>query len=55
MPRSLVLGNGRLLVAYDSCMRIRDFYYPHAGLENHAGGKFRTGVWCMDGFSWLDD
>ena len=55
MPRQIVLGNGRVLVDYDSCMRIRDFYYPRAGLENHSGGMFRTGVWTGDGFSWLDE
>lgn len=46
MPRNLPIGNGSLLVAFDSHYRLADFYYPHVGMENHAAGKFRFGVFA---------
>ena len=56
MARQVVLGNGRLIVALDNRMRIRDLSFPKAGLENHvAGHYFRIGIWAESKFSWLDD
>ncbi len=56
MPRETVLGNGRLTVAIDNKLNIRDFSYPEEGLENHAKGHpFRIGVWTEGTFSWLGD
>jgi len=56
MPREIVLGNGRLTVAIDKKMNIRDFSYPQEGLENHAKGHpFRIGVWVDGAFSWVGD
>ncbi|TSC67461.1 MAG: glycoside hydrolase 15-like protein [Parcubacteria group bacterium Gr01-1014_72] len=55
MSRSFVLGNGSILVGLDAQGQVRDFYFPHVGLENHVRGKFihRIGVfveglvrWC---------
>src|SRR5258708_40032321 len=56
MPRDLPLGNGSLLVTFDQTYQIRDFYWPHVGLENHSlGHPFRLGV-CVDGqLRWLSD
>lgn len=55
MPRDLPLSNGTLLVAYDLEYRIRDVYFPHVGMENHAQGHpFRVGVWVDGRFGWLD-
>jgi len=55
MPRDLPLGNGRLLVNFDSSYRVRDLYYPHVGRENHTiGHPFRFGVWCDGRFSWIE-
>ncbi len=55
MPRDLPLSNGSLLVAYDLEYRIRDIYFPHVGMENHAvGHPFRVGVWSEGAFAWLD-
>ncbi len=55
MPRDLPLGNGRLLVNFDSSYRLRDFSYPHVGKENHtAGHPFRFGVWCEGAISWIE-
>jgi GH15 family glucan-1,4-alpha-glucosidase len=54
MPREIVLGNGRLAIALDKEMHIRDFFYPYVGLENHVSGhQFRTGVWVDGDFSWI--
>ena len=56
MPREIVLGNGRLTVAIDNRLNIRDFSYPQEGLENHAKGHpFRIGAWVDGVFSWVGD
>lgn len=56
MARSLVLGNGRLLINFDDFYRIRDIYYPHIGIENHTGGHlFRFGVWADGATHWMDE
>src|SRR5438132_10980097 len=55
MPRDLLLGNGSLVVAFDANYRLADIYFPHAGLENHAGARFRFGVWCDGALSWVED
>jgi GH15 family glucan-1,4-alpha-glucosidase len=56
MPRDLPLGNGKLLVAFDSNYQIRDFYWPHVGQENHVKGHpFRTGVSVSGVFRWFSD
>ncbi|MFY9234502.1 MAG: glycoside hydrolase family 15 protein [Fimbriimonadaceae bacterium] len=55
MPRPIVLGNGRLLVAYDDRYRIRELCYPHVGFRNHlSGNAMRLGVWIDGRFSWCD-
>ncbi len=54
MPREIIVGNGRLAVAIDSEMRIRDFYYPHVGLENHViGHRLMMGIWINGSFAWV--
>ena len=56
MPRDLPVGNGRLLVCFDSDYRIRDVYYPHVGQEDHAQGHpFQFGVWVDGHFAWIHD
>ncbi|MBI3286438.1 MAG: glycoside hydrolase family 15 protein [Chloroflexi bacterium] len=46
MPRDLPLGNGSLLVNFDSTFQLRDLYWPHVGKENHTlGHVFHFGVW----------
>jgi glucoamylase len=54
MPRDLLIGNGSLVVAFDSKYRLADIYFPHVGQENHAGAPFRFGVWADDAFSWVE-
>lgn len=54
MPRDIPVGNGQLLICFDDAYRIRDFYYPHVGQENHMRGNVsRIGVWVDGRFSWL--
>ncbi|HWW63059.1 MAG TPA: glycoside hydrolase family 15 protein, partial [Thermoanaerobaculia bacterium] len=55
MPRELCIGNGSLLVAFDSQYRIADFYFPHVGMENHAASRFRFGVWADGALTWIED
>jgi len=55
LPRDLIIGNGSLVVAFDSKYRLADIYYPHVGLENHAGARFRFGVWIDGQISWVED
>ena len=54
MPRSLVMGNGRIAIALDGNMTVRDLFYPQVGLENHViGHELKTGVWVDGRFLWL--
>jgi glucoamylase len=46
MPRDLPIGNGSLLVEFDSQYRLADFYFPRVGMENQVASRFRFGVWC---------
>lgn len=55
MARSYVLGNGNILVCLDKHARIKDFYYPYVGQENHVHGiPHKFGIWCNGTFSWFD-
>ncbi|MBI3485396.1 glycoside hydrolase family 15 protein [Candidatus Daviesbacteria bacterium] len=57
MPKSLVLGNGNILITLDKRGQVRDFYFPYVGLENQAGSLFvhRIGIFVDNQFSWFDD
>ena len=56
MTRPIVLGNGNIHVGMDNHGRIRDFYFPYVGEENHVNGKIhRLGIWVDGHFSWLED
>jgi glucoamylase len=55
MPRDLPIGNGSLLVAFDSQYRLADFYFPRVGMENQAAARFRFGIWCDGALHWTDD
>ncbi|MBA7617057.1 hypothetical protein ES703_24362 [subsurface metagenome] len=55
MPRDLPIGNGNLLINFDTDYNIRDIYYPYVGKENHTEGCVsRTGIWVDGNFTWLD-
>ena len=55
MPRSLVTGNGNLLVALDSKNMLRDLYFPYVGMEDQIAYQHlnRIGVFVDHDFSWL--
>jgi glucoamylase len=56
LPREIVVSNGRVFVALDSRMAIRDFFYPKVGLENHLTGHYsRMGIWADRKFSWINE
>ncbi len=60
MSRYVTLGNGNLLVGFDSRGQVRDLYYPFVGEANHVSGAsgnyvHRIGVYVDDQLSWLDD
>ena len=57
MTRSLVLGNGNMLVCYDEWGQVRDFHFPYVGQENHVGEKLmhRIGVYVGGAMYWLSD
>lgn len=59
MPRSLVVGNGNLLVTLDKRGLLQDFYFPYVGMEDHTtfGHYHRIGVYDEERhvFSWLTD
>lgn len=55
MPRPLVFGNGRLLIAFDDRHQGRDLFWPNVGYPNHLlGHSMRVGIWCDSEFSWCD-
>lgn len=56
MTRSLILGNGRLLLNFDERYWIRDVYFPHLGIENHTEGHpSRFGIAVDGGTYWVDE
>lgn len=56
MTRNIILGNGNMLVCLDKNARIRDFYYPYVGQENHVASNIhRTGVYIDGKFSWVNE
>jgi GH15 family glucan-1,4-alpha-glucosidase len=56
MPRSIVIGNGRVLVNYDAAYALRDLYFPRVGQDNQTMGNLcRTGFWVDGRFAWVSD
>src|SRR3989344_3839550 len=56
MPRSLVLGNGNVLIGFDRYGRVRDFHFPHVGLENQTADCIhRIGIWVDGAYSWVGE
>jgi len=56
MSKTLVLGNGNILVGLDKSARTCDFYFPHIGSENHAGlaCSHRVGIFIDGHISWIE-
>lgn len=57
MAKSLVLGNGSVLLGLDTRAQIKDLYYDYVGLENHLteDAVCKIGVWVDEKLSWLED
>ncbi len=57
MSKSLVVGNGQILVNLDDRAQVRDVYFPYVGLENHVGGDLvhRVGVWTDGELAWTEN
>ena len=54
MPRSLVLGNGNVLIGFDANYSLRDIYFPRVGDANQTMGNVcRTGFYIDGRFAWL--
>lgn len=54
--RNVVLGNGTMMLNFDTELNIRDLYWPYGGFENH-GDRNRTnfGIFADNKFSWFFD
>ena len=56
MPRSIVVGNGNVLVGFDANYSVRDMYFPRVGDANQTMGNLcRTGFFIDGKFAWLED
>ena len=56
LPREIVVSNGRVCVALDNQMVLRDLFYPRVGLENHLTGHYsRLGAYVDRMFSWINE
>jgi len=56
VPRSLVVGNGNVLVGFDANYSVRDIYFPRVGDANQTMGNVcRTGFFIDGKFAWLED
>lgn len=57
MPRSIVTGNGNLLVCLNQKNLLEDLYFPYVGMENQIAYEHwhRLGVYIDQRFSWLND
>jgi glucoamylase len=56
MARDIPVGNGDLLITFDTLYRVRDIYYPHVGWQNHTDGHVqRFGVWADGELAWIED
>ena len=54
MPRSLVIGNGNVLVGFDANYSVRDIYFPRVGDANQTMGNLcRTGFFIDGKFAWI--
>jgi len=55
MPRTIVSGNGNLLVAVDKNNMLQDFCFPYVGMENQIAYQHfhRIGVFTDNMFTWI--
>lgn len=56
MPRHLIIGNGKILIAMDHTAQIREILFPFVGQLDHVGGHIcAVGFWVDNHLSWLRD
>src|ERR1700694_4145053 len=56
VPRSLVIGNGNVLVGFDANYAVRDIYFLRVGGTNQTMGSVcRTGFFMGGRFAWIED
>jgi len=56
VPRSLIIGNGNVLVGFDANYSVRDIYFPRVGDANQTMGNLcRTGFFVDGKFAWVYD
>ncbi len=57
MPKSINLGNGRVLIGFDQFGQVKDLYFHYPGLENHVSQHLthKIGLMVDEQFSWIDD
>ena len=56
MPRDIPIGNGNLLLTFDSRYTLRDVYFPFVGQMNHTRGQAcRFGIWVDGQMSWISE
>src|SRR6476620_5085979 len=55
MPRDIPVGNGNLLLNFDSRYNLRDIYFPFVGQENQTVGDIsHFGIWLEGTMAWSD-
>jgi len=56
MPKSINLGNGKVLIGLDKFGQVKDLYYHYPGLENHVSEHLthKIGVFADGRLSWID-
>src|ERR1700704_4888796 len=56
VPRSLVIGNGNVLVGFDANYSVRDVYFPRVGdAHQPMGNVCRSGFFIDGKFAWVED
>lgn len=57
MPKSINLGNGKLLIGLDRFGQVKDLYFHYPGLENHVSEHLthKIGIFIDGRFTWIDD
>ncbi|WP_159881378.1 glycoside hydrolase family 15 protein [Paenibacillus puerhi] len=55
MARDLPIGNGNVLMNFDTHYNLRDIYFPYVGQENQAVDHLsHFGIWTQEDFFWID-
>jgi len=57
VAKSIMLGNGYILVGLDKFGQVKDFYFHYPGLENHVSENLthKIGMFLDNRFTWIDE